>query len=488
MYTPPSYMSAMNNQHAYHINLQSQAHVFTAACMLLFALGLQMLPARRWMRALWAFMMSSMYLYVQPYIYATSTQPQSIGIASVAMMVSWTILDWGVLQPSASRPTALEVYKSLLNHVLFGVIKVHKRRTASQRTATPAAMSSTQTIEGPLKQHAIASKQQEKHVFHVYAVDSSALPSTSEVRQGDVGAQASSDAEVVSAYLMFNSEFDESATQLTSAMMVNLGPLIRASLILLRLVVVYDVGYALLCCTSGNMWKKTYHEGDSQGLLGAVLGPKLAYYAFHYAVSFLLPLQMGIAYASLKVSIILFGSQQLADSLPDEAFNSPVSSTSVSDLWGNRWHQFLRYYFQGLGYSFVNVTFRPLIHLLAPASWHKSCLATARSLMVFAMSGLWHEYITWAAYGVVTGNYMAFFMLHGLAVVAESYAMKLVPQQVQDRFPYWLKRVYATTFMVLTTPLFTVPYQQHGYLQHCFHPFLVPVATTAARWAGVCGC
>jgi uncharacterized membrane protein len=208
-------------------------------------------------------------------------------------------------------------------------------------------------------------------------------------------------------------------------------------------------------------------------------------------------MQMGIAYASIKVVLVLLGQVQLSDSLPAEAFNSPglstsISvpglSTSISDLWGNRWHQFLRYYFQGLGYTLVDKTVAPVFGQVLPVQWQKSALATARSLVVFAMSGVWHEYITWAAYGVVTGKYMAFFMLHGLAVIVESYAVHLAPKAVQARVPYWMQRVYATVFMVMTTPLFTVPYQQNGYLEHCFHPFVVPVTATLAGWYGICAC
>lgn len=490
---PARNMDTSLAQHIENQQLQVTAHAYTAACMASFAIGLQVLPSKPAMRTLWAFLVSTLYLVTQPLIYATSTQPQSIGIASVAMMVSWTILDWGLLQQPTSRPSPSQVYKSLFDHVMFGVAKVHRRRSKARDPAgaSHAATRAMHAAEGSLDEHTNKS-QERKPVVHIDA--SGAHEARGEKllvkRSATVAQNRRPTSDGAAAGLLLSSDDSTTAAAAASSPYTSTTkPLVQALWVLARLVVKYDVGFAVLCCISGNMWKATaLQQPLDQGPLGALLGPRLAYYAFHYGVSFLLPMQMGIAYASIKVVIILLGQKQLADSLPAEAFNSPVLSTSISDLWGNRWHQFLRYYFQGLGYTLVDKTARPVLQQLLPVQWQKSALATARSLVVFAMSGVWHEYITWAAYGVVTGKYMAFFMLHGLAVIIASYAVHLVPKKVQARIPYWLKRVYATAFMVLTTPLFTVPYQQHGYLQYCFHPFLVPVTATIARWAGICAC
>jgi hypothetical protein len=47
-------------------------------------------------------------------------------------------------------------------------------------------------------------------------------------------------------------------------------------------------------------------------------------------------------------------------------------------------------------------------------------------LVVFALSGLLHEYGTWAGFGVATGWHMVFFMANGLAVLAENWAPAIV--------------------------------------------------------------
>eukprot|EP00878_Enallax_costatus_P007532 GHUV01007888.1.p1 GENE.GHUV01007888.1~~GHUV01007888.1.p1 ORF type:complete len:490 (+),score=83.66 GHUV01007888.1:1090-2559(+) len=477
-------------------SLGSAAHVYTAACMLVFALGLQQLPSRRAVRAAWGFTMSTFYLGTQPLIYATRTQPQSVALASLAMMVSWTLLDWGLLQPSNSCPSTSEVCKSLFKHVMYGVSKVHKRRSEPREPqgAIPATNHAMDAAEGNLKQHRGKQQQATKPVFHISASGSCASPANTvpaAVPTAGVIRQPSSRAASGPEILLSN-DFAGSTTVLadatSNAITLKMDAVLQAVWVLAQLVVTYDVGYAVLCCISGNMWKAAADEQQmDHGLLGVLLGPNAAYYIFHYGVSCLLPLQMGIADASLRLGIVLMGQSELASSLPMEAFNSPTLSTSISDLWGNRWHQFLRYYFQGLGYALVDKTVRPVLQLL-PVQQQKSVLATARSLVVFAMSGVWHEYITWAAWGVVTGKYMAFFLMHGLAVIVEGVAVRLVPKHIQAGIPYWFKRVYATAFMVLTAPLFTAPYRQHGYLEHCYHPFVVPITLSVARWAGFCAC
>jgi hypothetical protein len=57
-----------------------------------------------------------------------------------------------------------------------------------------------------------------------------------------------------------------------------------------------------------------------------------------------------------------------------------------------------RYYFEGLGYKLADTTAWPLLKQLLPPAAHKQALATTRTMVVFAMSGLMHEYLTWAAW------------------------------------------------------------------------------------------
>lgn len=141
---------------------------------------------------------------------------------------------------------------------------------------------------------------------------------------------------------------------------------------------------------------------------------------------------------------------------------------------------------QNLGYGLVNVAVRPFIKL-CPIPLQKFILSTASTLAVFAMSGLLHEYMIWAAFGVYSGKQMTFFMVNALFELAETNIARFYPG-LGAAFPVWLKRVYAIAVMVMLGPLFTEPYRQNGYFQHCFHPLMWPVAATATWILGLGAC
>jgi hypothetical protein len=86
-----------------------------------------------------------------------------------------------------------------------------------------------------------------------------------------------------------------------------------------------------------------------------------------------------------------------------------------------------RYYFTGLGSKLVDATLRPwLLHNL-PAKHHKKALSAANILAAFFMSALLHDYILYAGFGVMPGRHFVFFMLHGVAAVAEGAAAAMLP-------------------------------------------------------------
>eukprot|EP00775_Hariotina_reticulata_P009891 gene9891-10048_t len=200
-------------------------------------------------------------------------------------------------------------------------------------------------------------------------------------------------------------------------------------------------------------------------------------------------MQMGMGYAMLRLMVIAVGQLTLAQDMPLQAFNSTISATSVSDLWANRWHQFLRFYFQTIGYAVADAVEKPLVNLLQPSpNQQKQLHSVSRTLSVFAFSGLLHEYLTLAAFGFASGSYMAFFMLHGIAVVLEGFAGKLIPAKLLARVPVWVSRAYVTAFSMAVAPFFVEPYRQAGYFRRSFHPFVVPVVGSVATRLGGCGC
>jgi hypothetical protein len=147
------------------------------------------------------------------------------------------------------------------------------------------------------------------------------------------------------------------------------------------------------------------------------------------------------------------------------------------------------------------------------------------TVAAFFMSGIMHEYLTWAAFGTVTGWYMAFFGLHCAAVLLETWGpllLKLASQaflqqkqhasehkqgagdckaspaikgQASARasssarkpsplMPAWAKRAWTLTDMLLLSPLFVEPYRAGGYFaERAFYPFGVPVTARVVGWA-----
>lgn len=124
----------------------------------------------------------------------------------------------------------------------------------------------------------------------------------------------------------------------------------------------------------------------------------------------------------------------------DETFDAPPLASSPRDFWGRRWNLFV--------HRFVTrFLFLPLGGRRHPA------LAT---IGVFACSGLMHEYFVFACLGragAYTGAMMAFFLLHGLAVVVEM----ALRRRRRWRVPNAAAVVLHTAWLTVTGPLFFAP-------------------------------
>jgi uncharacterized membrane protein len=154
------------------------------------------------------------------------------------------------------------------------------------------------------------------------------------------------------------------------------------------------------------------------------------------------------------------------------------------------WPFLQRHYFTGLGSKLVDATLRPwLLHIL-PNKHHKQALSAANVLAAFFMSALLHEYIVYGGFGATPGKQFAFFMLHGLAAVAEGVLTKLLPGAAA-KSPVWVGRVWAIGLTALTAPLMMDPIMNKGYLTNPESSGVVgavvsAVARMVAHWAGVC--
>jgi hypothetical protein len=280
------------------------------------------------------------------------------------MMTCWSMLDWGFLQQQPPTSVMQVLRSCILLNTLSGVAKVHKRRLRHEAAAAVAAAMPAgieqQCEAAPAKEQSASAAEDgssavkhrkptagERPVIHVRAYTSSnndtppATPKTVTTPAAATPRRTTADAPAPGT-LLLSSDFNDATNTLATALTCP----IEAWLAVLRAVVTYDVFYALLCCSSGCLCTATALQpaafpASSMGVLGALLGPKLGYYIFSLAAGTLLSMQMEIAYAVTRASLLLVGAGELAASLPLRVFNSPHLSSSITDLWGNRWHAFL---------------------------------------------------------------------------------------------------------------------------------------------------
>lgn len=250
---------------------------------------------------------------------------------------------------------------------------------------------------------------------------------------------------------------------------------------------------------------------------------------FSYAAGSVLPLQMDVIFCCLRCALLVgaLAMPQLGDmaaQLPQHAFNWPGASRSISELWGFRWHQFLRFYFEGLGYATAD---KLLPKGKATSLGLRSSMHTVSA---FFMSAVMHKYLTWAAFGTVTGWFCAFFGLHCTAVLLEGWGPLILKAVLQGFgkssskaaaeeaavpavaasagaakpggaavgaaappaaaarkcsriMPPWAMRLWAVSVMLLLSPLFVEPYRSQGYFaQRAWHPFVVPITPKVVAW------
>lgn len=440
------------------------AAAFEVACLMTFALLLR-LPCssdRRW-RAIFGASVSLCLLGLQPYIYRTPTQMWGMHLACFSCLAAWSILFWTFLAPLDSKPPVLDVVLSSFSHSFQGVIKAHKRRSAS----TPP--------ERKVEDKAAAQQQQQQ--------------------------------------------------QLTNTELCRL--LVDTAAGLAVACVVSDVGlYGL--CTLTEIFGEEMCKGNVTPLVASQQQPSyLALCVFAFPAGMLLTQQIEVIYSCVRLHVILGafkwqGLSQFAAHMPQRAFNWPLAARSVSELWGERWHQLLRFYFETLGAAATDAVMpqgKP-----APAS-RKSLRAVLRCITVFAMSSALHDYMIWAAFDGRLGWHTLFFMLNGVAVLLENWAPVLlsvavkmcrpagpvvmdgeyeVTAQVSPQLecqaaksggarpahkaftmPIWLKHVWVLSVFFVLGPLFVEPVRAAGFWnERAFLPFgshMTPVVVNAIQ-------
>lgn len=86
----------------------------------------------------------------------------------------------------------------------------------------------------------------------------------------------------------------------------------------------------------------------------------------------------------------------------------------------------------------------------------------AAAILTFAMSGLFHEHITYFTLGFANGENFLFFLLNGLATVAAAWFKRTYPHLNQE-IPTWLSVLMLHAFFLSVVPLFCSPFIRSGF-------------------------
>ncbi|KAJ1018000.1 hypothetical protein NDA13_006608 [Ustilago tritici] len=86
----------------------------------------------------------------------------------------------------------------------------------------------------------------------------------------------------------------------------------------------------------------------------------------------------------------------------------------------------------------------------------------AAAILTFAMSGLFHEHITYFTLGFANGENFLFFLLNGLATVAAARFKRTYPHR-NEEIPTWLSVLMLHAFFLSVVPLFCSPFIRSGF-------------------------
>lgn len=98
----------------------------------------------------------------------------------------------------------------------------------------------------------------------------------------------------------------------------------------------------------------------------------------------------------------------------------------------------------------------------APAKKSSFLPKAAAAIVTFAMSGIFHEHITYFTLGFANGENFLFFLLNGVATVASTWFKRTYPQ-LNDKIPTWLSVLMLHAFFLAVTPLFCSPFIRSGF-------------------------
>lgn len=146
--------------------------------------------------------------------------------------------------------------------------------------------------------------------------------------------------------------------------------------------------------------------------------------------------------------------------------NYVVLSDSICDFWSRRYNVFIR--------TFLHET------VFLPARKVLKLSANASVLATFTMSGLLHSYVAYVTFGHGILRSFTFFLVHGLACLADNYAAQ------KYRIPTILRGALVPLLLGLTQPLYPALFIEAmpdwlNASRPTTPQFLVPLATRITR-------
>ncbi|KAJ1023593.1 hypothetical protein NDA16_003210 [Ustilago loliicola] len=98
----------------------------------------------------------------------------------------------------------------------------------------------------------------------------------------------------------------------------------------------------------------------------------------------------------------------------------------------------------------------------APAKKSSFLPKAAAAIITFAMSGIFHEHITYFTLGFANGENFVFFLLNGVATVTATWFKRTYPE-LNAKIPTWLSVLMLHAFFLAVIPLFCSPFIRSGF-------------------------
>lgn len=374
-------------------------------------------------------------LLTHPLSYGSDTQPFGLMLSVICAETAWTLLHLAILEPLEQQPSVVQVLVSPIQHVAAGVRKGYQRaQRMRQRSLPPGFKQQAFNEDNTHEQHASTNQQPPPSL----------------------------------------ASFLETVEALLLASML------------------HDVGLYLLCgltcmCDGGSSSISGGGGGASSPCFRVIISaPQVSYMQkclFGLPAALLLAAQLDLVYAWIVLVLKVFAvfvpdARNFVAQLPKHAFNGPLAASSVAEFWGLRWHQLLRWYFEGMGYAAADALYAVAARALQlkSAEAPHAVRLVLHSFAAFLFSGVLHEYVPWALGQAVRGNYVLFFLIHWLTVlmemaVAAAFAGVAVTPTV-SRALAMFKRCWTWAVCLLTAPLFVEQLRSAGFYSTCaLHPF-----------------